>query len=155
LRKLEANDWNGVIFAAAGLERIDLRPENSMELDWMVPAPAQGAITISCRADDDVTFGICRPLNDETTFICTKIERDFLRTLFGGCSTPISALAVVENDGIIFKGNICSVDGTKRFDIEKKTALNGSSNLGNDAAAELLKNEDVKKIIRDIRNAKE
>jgi len=155
LRKLEANDWNGVIFAAAGLERINLRPENSIELDWMVPAPAQGAITISCRADDDVTFGICRPLNDETTFICTKIERDFLGTLFGGCSTPISALAVVENDGIIFKGNICSVDGTKRFDIEKKTALNGSSNLGNDAAAELLKNEDVKKIIRDIRNAKE
>ena len=155
LRKLEANDWNGVIFAAAGLERINLRPENSIELDWMVPAPAQGAITISCRADDNVTFGICRGLNDETTFICTKIERDFLRTLFGGCSTPISALAVVENDDIIFKGNICSVDGTKRFDIEKKTALNGSSNLGNDAAAELLKNEDVKKIIQDIRNAKE
>src|SRR6185437_84529 len=49
LRKLEANDWNGVIFAAAGLERINLRPENSIDLDWMLPAPAQGAITISCR----------------------------------------------------------------------------------------------------------
>src|SRR5665213_1051034 len=116
LRKLQENNWNGVIFAAAGLERINLRPENSIDLDWMLPAPAQGAITISCRNDDDFSFNASQLLNDESTFVCTKIERDFLRALLGGCSTPISALAVIENDSIIFKGNICSVDGRKTFD---------------------------------------
>lgn len=154
LRKLQENNWNGVIFAAAGLERINLRPENSIDLDWMLPAPAQGAITISCRTDDDSLFTVCRLLNDKTTFICTKIERDFLRTLLGGCSTPISALAVVENDTIIFKGNICSVDGMKKFDIEKKNSLKNSNSLGTEAANELLKNEEVKKIIQGIRNEK-
>ena len=84
LRKLKEADWNGVIFAAAGLERIDLRPENSIDLDWMVPAPAQGAITVSCRSTDHYSFNACRPLNDEATSICTKIERDFLRALLGG-----------------------------------------------------------------------
>jgi hydroxymethylbilane synthase len=52
LRKVAESNWNGAIFAAAGLERIDLRPENSVELDWMLPAPAQGAIMIVCREED-------------------------------------------------------------------------------------------------------
>ena len=77
----------------AGLERIDLRPENSIELDWMLPAPAQGAIMVVCRKEDDYTFEACSHFNDERTALCTKIERDFLRALLGGCSTPISALA--------------------------------------------------------------
>ena len=49
LRKIDEHEWNGAIFAAAGLERINLRPENSIDLDWMLPAPAQGAIAIVCR----------------------------------------------------------------------------------------------------------
>ncbi len=49
MRKLEESNWNGAIFAAAGLERIDLRPAHSIDLDWMLPAPSQGAITIACR----------------------------------------------------------------------------------------------------------
>ena len=123
LRKIDENNWNGAIFAAAGLERIHLRPENSIDLDWMLPAPAQGAITISCREDDDVSFDACHLLNDESTDMCTKIERDFLGHLLGGCSTPISALAVIENDKIIFKGNICSPDGKKKIEIEKNISL--------------------------------
>ncbi len=53
LRKLNESNWNGAIFAAAGLERINLRPENSIDLDWMLPAPAQGAIMVVCRKDDE------------------------------------------------------------------------------------------------------
>ena len=110
LRKINEHNWNGAIFAAAGLERINLRPANSLDLDWMLPAPAQGAIGIVCRTDDTFSFEISNALNDETTNLCTKIERAFLRTLLGGCSTPISALAVLENGTINFKGNICSPD---------------------------------------------
>ena len=53
LRKLNESNWHGAIFAAAGLERINLRPENSVDLDWMLPAPAQGAIMVVCRKDDE------------------------------------------------------------------------------------------------------
>jgi len=154
LRKLQENNWNGVIFAAAGLERINLRPENSIDLDWMLPAPAQGAITISCRNDDDFSFNASQLLNDEATFICTKIERDFLRALQGGCSTPISALAIIKGDTIIFKGNICSVDGKKIYEIQKEVSKVNGNDLGEIAAKELLENEEVKDILYEIRNGK-
>ncbi|MEO8853264.1 MAG: hydroxymethylbilane synthase [Ginsengibacter sp.] len=154
LRKVEENAWNGAIFAAAGLERIDLRPENSIDLDWMLPAPAQGAITISCREEDEDTLEAAQLLNDEQTQKCTKIERDFLRTLSGGCSTPISGLAAFENDKIIFKGNICSVDGKEIYAIRKEVAGEIADNLGIISGEEMLQNEKAKNIIHEIRNAK-
>lgn len=154
LRKLKDNNWNGAIFAAAGLERIDLRPENSIDLNWMLPAPAQGAITVSCRLNDEESFEAAHSLNDKVTQICTKIERDFLKTLLGGCSTPISALAFFENDKIVFRGNICSTDGKEMFDIHKKTDIKNADDLGIISAEELLQNEEAKKIIHSIRNAK-
>ena len=110
LRKLKESNWHGAIFAAAGLERIGLRPDNAIDLDWMLPAPAQGAIVVVCREDDDQTFESCRVFNDEETALCTKIERDFLSGLMGGCSTPISAFAEVKNGNLSFKGNIVSPD---------------------------------------------
>jgi hydroxymethylbilane synthase len=154
LRKIEENNWNGAIFAAAGLERIHLRPENSIDLDWMLPAPAQGAITVSCRENDELSFEAAHLLNDEATETCTKIERDFLRTLLGGCSTPISALAVVENNKIIFKGNICRVDGKEKFDVNKEVPIENKNDLGVNAANEILQNERAGQIIYEIRNAK-
>jgi hydroxymethylbilane synthase len=153
LRKLNEHNWNGVIFAAAGLERIGIRPENSIDLDWMLPAPAQGAITISCRTTDDLSFESCQLFNDEATDRCTKEERNFLRALLGGCSTPISALAIIENEEMIFKGNICSIDGKQKFDIEKIVPLKNSADIGLQAANELLENEEVKQILFNIRNA--
>jgi len=154
LRKLEENNWNGAIFAAAGLERINLRPENSIDLEWMLPAPAQGAITISCREKDQLSFDAAHLLNDEATEICTRIERDFLRTLLGGCSTPISALAVLENDKIIFKGNVCSTDGKQKFEITKEVSIENKNDLGVVSAHEILQNEKAKQVIYEIRNAK-
>jgi hydroxymethylbilane synthase len=111
LRKLKESKWQGAIFAAAGLERIGLRPDNAVELDWMLPAPAQGAIMVVCREDDEDAFKSCRIFNDEETALCTKIERDFLSALMGGCSTPISAFAEVKDGQVHFKGNILSPDG--------------------------------------------
>ena len=154
LKKLKENNWNGAIFAAAGLERINLRPGNSIDLDWMLPAPAQGAITISCREKDQLSFDTAHLLNDQSTGICTRIERDFLRTLLGGCSTPISALAVLENDKIIFKGNICSVDGKQKFEITKEVSAENKKDLGIICANEILQNEKAKQVIYEIRNAK-
>jgi hydroxymethylbilane synthase len=153
LRKINEHNWNGAIFAAAGLERIGLRPENSIDLDWMLPAPAQGAITIVCRKDDAFTFDACNALNDFNTHLCTTIERDFLRALLGGCSTPISALATIEKDMIVFRGNVCSPDGKKKIEIEKKISIEKGADLGIVTAHEFLQNKDVREIIYSIRNA--
>ena len=152
LKKLEESNWDGAIFAAAGLERINLRPENSIELDWMLPAPAQGAIMIVCREDDWETKEKCALLNDEATALCTKIEKDFLRTLLGGCSTPISALAEIEEDELYFRGNIFSLDGRKKVEIEKVLPIDTIANLGKWAAEELLSNGG-QEIADEIRNA--
>ena len=152
LKKLNDSMWDGAIFAAAGLERINLRPANSIELDWMLPAPAQGAIVVVCRENDEDSFNACMNFNDTATALCAKIERDFLRTLLGGCSTPISALAEVKNDEICFKGNILSVDGKQKADVEKKIAIDKAGNLGKEAAEDLL-NKGGRKIAEEIRNA--
>ena len=152
LRKVNESTWNGAIFAAAGVERINLRPENSIELDWMLPAPAQGAIMIVCRENDEAAKEICALLNDAATALCTKIERDFLRTLLGGCSTPISALAEINNDHLHFRGNIFSVDGKEKVEIEKITEVVLATHLGIDAAKAIL-NSGGKEIAEKIRNA--
>ena len=154
LKKVYEHEWNGAIFAAAGLERINLRPKNSVDLNWMLPAPAQGAIMVVCREDDSFSFEACKFFNNVDTALCTKIERDFLRTLLGGCSTPISALAEVKNDTIFFKGNICSVDGKEKIEIEKETSIKDSEQLGVNAANEILNDTKAQKIIQAIRNEK-
>ena len=152
LQKLKSENWDAAIFAAAGLERINLRPENSIELDWMLPAPAQGAIVIVCREYDYETKEKCFLLNDEDTALCTKIEKEFLRTLLGGCSTPISALAEIEEDELFFRGNIFSLDGKKKAEIEKIIPIEMEVHLGEIAAEELL-NNGGQQIADEIRNA--
>jgi hydroxymethylbilane synthase len=134
LQKVYDNAWDGAIFAVAGLERINIRPENSLDLDWMLPAPAQGAITVVCRAEDAWLKEACKPLNDDMTALCTHIERDFLRTLMGGCSTPIAALATVVGGDIVLKGNVCSKDGAEKLDIEMSLPIEKARNLGSKAA---------------------
>lgn len=140
LQKVNNNNWHGAIFAAAGLERINLRPQNSIELDWMLPAPAQGAIMIVCNENDSEVKEACTKFNDQATALCTKIERDFLKTLMGGCSTPISALAEIKNDELIFKGNIFSPDGRYNATIEKVFALENASYAGIAAGKEVIEN---------------
>jgi hydroxymethylbilane synthase len=140
LRKLDENGWDGAIFAQAGLERINLRPQNSLVLDWMLPAPSQGAIVVVCRTDDEQSFEACSLLDHKLTALCTAIERNFLRALLGGCSTPISALATVEGEQIIFRGNILSLDGRNKVEIERTANIEEAGTLGNAAAQELLAN---------------
>ncbi len=138
LQKVKDNNWQGAIFAAAGLERIHLRPSNCIELDWMLPAPAQGAIMVVGRENDYYSLDACAHFNHAPTALCVKIERDFLKALLGGCSTPISALAELNNDTIIFKGNIVSPDGFKKAETTASALLHEAAGIGATAAAEIL-----------------
>lgn len=123
LQKLKNNDWNGAIFAAAGIGRIGLRPDEAINLDWMIPAPAQGAIMITALDEDEETRAICAELNHEETEICTTIEREFLNKLEGGCTAPIGALAYIKNEEVHFKGVLLSEDGSKRIDVTRVKKL--------------------------------
>lgn len=138
LQKLANSDWQGAIFAAAGLERIGLRPENSIELNWMLPAPAQGAIMVVCREEDQFAFEACRHFNDDDTAICTRAEKEFLKALMGGCSTPIAARASINNDVLLFKGNVLATDGSRQLEVELNVALKDANDIGTQAAQEII-----------------
>ncbi|GAB2762966.1 hydroxymethylbilane synthase [Salinimicrobium soli] len=138
LQKLQDSDWNGAIFAAAGLERINLKPESYVDLKWMIPAPAQGAMLIVAKEEDDFCRKAAGALNHERSQICVHIEREFLRTLEGGCTAPIGALAVIEGDKIKFHGALFSVDGSQKFEVRKYVELSQKDGFGKACAREIL-----------------
>lgn len=140
MQKLNDNSWNGAIFAAAGLERINLKPESHINLDWMIPAPAQGAMLVVALENDFFSREALAQLNHHETEICTHVERQFLKTLEGGCTAPIGALAVVQKDNLLLKGILFSLDGSKKLDIEKKINIDLYQNFGELCATEILKN---------------
>lgn len=140
MQKLHDNPWNGAIFAAAGLERINLKPENYLNLDWMIPAPAQGAMLVVAMENDSFCREVIAQLNHEEAAICTQIERDFLRTLEGGCTAPIGAFATIKGDEIELEGILLSIDGQTKIEIKKQTTRSDYQNFGVLCAKEVLEN---------------
>jgi hydroxymethylbilane synthase len=118
LQKLQVSDWDAAIFAAAGLERLNITQKISG------PAPAQGAVAVVCRQNDEKVINACSVLNDECTAICTKAEREFLRLLKGGCATPISAYASIENNIIKMEANITAADGASSITVNAACSIN-------------------------------
>ncbi|MGB1269811.1 MAG: hydroxymethylbilane synthase [Flavobacteriaceae bacterium] len=141
LQKLENSKWGGAIFAKAGLERIEVLPENFINLNWMVPAPAQGAVVVHTMINDEFTTEAVAKLNHKSTEVCTAVEREFLRELEGGCTAPIGALATVENDLMSFDGVLFSLDGEQKIEVTlKDIAVSEVANLGKQCAQEILSN---------------
>ena len=140
MQKLNESDWSGAVFAAAGLERINLKPTDFINLDWMIPAPAQGAMVVVAMGNDDFTLDAISQLNDIETEICTYIERQFLKTLEGGCTAPIGALAryCELEDTFTFKGSLLSIDGKQKLEIEKIVPVEEWKKLGFNCATEIL-----------------
>ena len=142
MQKLNESDWSGAVFAAAGLERINLKPTDFINLDWMIPAPAQGAMVVVAMGNDDFTLDAVSQLNDIETEICTYIERQFLKTLEGGCTAPIGALAryCELEDTFTFKGSLLSIDGKQKLEIEKVVPVEEWKKLGFHCTKEILDN---------------
>ncbi len=151
LQKLEESDWDGAIFATAGLKRLKLLPEKEkhIKLDWMIPAPAQGAVMVVALEKNEEILEACKEINHEETALCVKIERDFLQTLEGGCTAPIGALAMVFDDEIKFKGALFSPDGKQKMEFYKEVAANNATDLGKFGANYILE-RGGKKIMRQI-----
>lgn len=150
LKKLEDNSWNAAVFAAAGLERLNIVPENYTELQWMIPAPAQGIMMIVTKDQDKFSMEALQPLNHKNTSICAGVERDFLKELEGGCTAPIGAIAVIENEVLTFKGILLSLDGQRAIAVDKKVKLTDVKDLGKICANEILLNGG-KELMRDIK----
>ncbi|MEX0997284.1 MAG: hydroxymethylbilane synthase [Flavobacteriaceae bacterium] len=153
LQKLQDNNWNGAIFAEAGLERINLKPKDYLSLDWMLPAPAQGAMLVVAMEKDTHIREALTKLNHTETEICVHIEREFLKVLEGGCTAPIGAFAKIKGNKLHFEGNLLSLDGKQKFSVQKTVAVEESKGLGRKCAEELLANggkelmEEIKKIL--------
>jgi len=142
LRKVDESNWSGAIFAAAGLERIQVRPANSIELTWMLPAPAQGAIGIEVRTGDANTRHWVEKLNHSPTAITIACERAFLAALDGSCRTPIGALATLDGATLRFHGEILAPDGSDHAEACFEATLSGdvsehAARLGREAGLSL------------------
>ena len=146
MQKLKDNNWNGAVFAAAGLERINLKPDNFIDLNWMVPAPAQGAMMVVAMGNDAYCLDALAQINHVETEITTYIERQFLRTLEGGCTAPIGAFARFneKDETIHFQGVLFSLDGSQKIEVTKIVEIQEWKKLGYSAAQEIFENGGVK-----------
>lgn len=153
LKKLEEGDFDATLFSLAGIKRMEMELEYEM-LDFMISAPSQGVVAISSRVDDVETKAILQKINHKTTQICVEIERNFLRTLEGGCTAPIGAIAVFEDNKIKFSGRLNSLDGSKTINVVEEFEYDDSENYGKKFAEFVLENggkemmEEIKKQIK-------
>ncbi|MGY8944955.1 MAG: hydroxymethylbilane synthase, partial [Flavobacteriales bacterium] len=151
IEKLNQSDWHGAIFAKAGLERMELLGNDYQVLDWMIPAPAQGAIAVVCREEDLEIKALFKNIHCETTSICVGIERSFLNILEGGCTAPIGAIAKFEGKKITFKAGLFSTDGMQAVTTEKSVNLDSIAELAKSTVDELL-SRGGKAIMEEIKN---
>jgi len=134
LRKLKESDWDATILASAGLIRLGLEEEISKEMDWMLPAPAQGAVAVICHQDNLEIFETVGQLNHSETALCVNLERDFLNELSGGCSAPVGAFASLDKNILLFKGIVLSTDGVEKIEINLESSIENCEDLGRRAA---------------------
>lgn len=141
LRKLEEGVVDATLLAMAGLRRLGLAHHVTSALaeDEMLPAVAQGAIGITCRADDTAALNYLAALNCPDSFVRVTAERAFLARLDGSCRTPIAALATLDGDHLSFKGLIVSPDGTAIHATSRSGTRAEAEAMGKDAAEELIK----------------
>ncbi len=125
LEKLDNGDCDGTFLALAGLKRLEQTEVISeiIEPDIMLNAPAQGAIGIEARENDDISCKAIEALNHASTHWAVSAERAFLKALDGSCRTPIAALAVIKDNSMQFRGEVLSTDGSFRFSRDEKISI--------------------------------
>jgi len=134
IKKLRDSNWDAAIFAAAGLERMDLHHEIALRLDWMLPAPGQGAIAIVCRDNDKAVFDILHQLHDEDTALCVNTERQYLNALNGGCTAPIGAHVQIKENQVFFDSVLMDPMAQKEIRIQLEGERTEIPTLGREAS---------------------
>ncbi|NJC69330.1 hydroxymethylbilane synthase [Planosporangium thailandense] len=144
LRKVAQGELDGIVLARAGLARLGRAAEATEILDpmLMLPAPAQGALAVECREDDDELLGLLAVLDDPATRAAVTAERALLAKLEAGCSAPVAALAEIAegDDGpeIYLRGAVLSPDGRFGVRLSRTGTLADAVQVGRLLAADLL-----------------
>lgn len=145
LRKLKEGKCDATLLALAGLKRLGMTEHVTkiLEIEEMLPAVAQGAIGIACRADDDAMQRFLASLNHEETRIAILCERAFLTALDGSCRTPIAGHCRKSEKGDLnFQGLVASPDGSKVLELSREGSFEPEeAELIGDEAGNELKSE--------------
>ena len=157
LEKLKTSETiDAVIFAYAGLKRCEMFDEiksfglKTEELQWMIPAPAQGTIVVTTLEKNQELIKSLEKLNHTQTEIEVTVERDFLKTVEGGCTAPIGAFAFVNNDSIDLRISVLNITGTKKIEISFNEAVDNFKTFGEKSGNNCLQNGG-KEIIHEIK----
>ena len=160
LRKLKEGQYDAIILAYIGLKRLNLLKDipYTQKLDFMIPPMGQAALGIEIVKDNKLAKEISNFLNDKDTYLCTKLERDFISKIGAGCSAPVAVNAIIDKDRVKIKAMIGYPDGTHILKKEKSALKDNCDNLGielanefiKDGALEILKNAE-KIAFKDIR----
>lgn len=141
LRKLDAGDYDAIVLAAAGLQRLGLtgRVTEWLAIDAMLPAPGQGALAVEVRSSDDALRALLRPLAHARTEAALTAERAFLARLGAGCAAAVGAYAAfVESDTLRLTAMIGTPDGRAIVRGEEQAPAAAASALGTALADRLL-----------------
>ncbi|GJQ32773.1 MAG: porphobilinogen deaminase [Ignavibacteriaceae bacterium] len=151
IQKYLDSDWDAIILARAGVERLGLEEHISsvIPVDMMLPAVGQGALGIQIREGDTSTHQIVQCLHDNLIFAAVSAERAFLRELQGGCQVPIAAHAVTKPNGLFLKAYIGTIDGTEAMRGYVRGSKYEAEELGTGLARDMF-NDGGKEIIATI-----
>ena len=137
LAKLDAGDYDAIILACAGIERLGLGQRIAARLaapGWL-PAVAQGAIAVECRAGDEAVLGVVRALDDVDTHRCVAAERAMNRTLHGSCNVPIAGYCVETESGLALWGLVGDAHTGQLVRADAQGPLDDPLGLGERVAA--------------------
>jgi hydroxymethylbilane synthase len=144
LRKLSEGQYDAIILAYIGLYRLDLLKDipftQKLPLTMMIPPMGQAALGIEIVSSNDKVREIADFLNDEETFLTTKLERDFVAKIGAGCSAPVAVNAIIDGDMVKIESMIGHPDGTHILHESMESTKEQSHNLGGDLAELMIGN---------------
>jgi hydroxymethylbilane synthase len=151
LAKLDADEYDAIILASAGLKRLGLGERITKGLDSTesLPAIGQGAIGIECRIDDAEIHAYLKVLHDEETSLRVRAERAMNARLNGGCQVPIAGFAEIKGDKLWLRGLVGSPDGAKIYRAEAEASFEQAEQLGIQVANDLLA-QGAEQILREL-----
>lgn len=152
LKKMETENFDAIILAVAGIERLGWQDKIAEKLDFTVclPAVGQGALGIETRCNDPEIIALTGLLNDEDTYYCVTAERSLLRELEGGCQIPIGARGVIKDKLLYLEAVVASLDGSVLIRDRVEGPFEKAIDLGLELA-EKLKQQGATKILEEIR----
>jgi hydroxymethylbilane synthase len=141
LRKVKEGEYDAILLASAGLNRLGWANLITEEISHkiLLPAMGQGALGIETRLEDTKIYDLISSLNHEETHYVVSAERALVTKLNGGCQVPIGAYAIIEDGLIILKGLVASLDGKTIYKSEKIGPIDDAINVGQELGNELLK----------------